>query len=137
MPHDPVRVADTRAWFMKASNDLRAAEVDLAAGQALLEDVMFHCQQAVEKAMKGLLTWHDRPFRKTHDLVELRRQCVEVDATLGPPLQKATVLTKYAWKYRYPGQAGEPTLEEARKSLALAREVVNAILARLPAEVQP
>lgn len=31
MPHDPVRVADTVAWLQKARNDLRSAEVVLAA----------------------------------------------------------------------------------------------------------
>ncbi len=29
MPHDPILVSDTRAWFHKARNDLLAAEVDL------------------------------------------------------------------------------------------------------------
>jgi HEPN domain-containing protein len=49
--HDPVRVADTRAWFAKAANDLRGADVDLAADPPLLGDALFHCQQAVEKAL--------------------------------------------------------------------------------------
>jgi len=71
MQHDPVRAADTRAWLSKAQQDLRAAALDLTASPPLLEDTLFHCQQAVEKALKALLTWHDRPFRKTHDLVEL------------------------------------------------------------------
>ena len=32
--------------------------------------------------MKGFLTWHDRPFRKTHNLVEVGEACATVDATL-------------------------------------------------------
>ena len=46
-------------------------------------------------------------------------------------------LTEYAWKYRYPGEPAEPDEAEARQALALAREVYDAILARLPAEVRP
>ena len=72
MPHDPQRVADTMAWLRRSEDDLRAAEVDLAADAPLLGDAAFHCQQAVEKALKAFLTWHDLPFRKTHDLI-LRR----------------------------------------------------------------
>ncbi|WP_447972356.1 hypothetical protein [Nitrospira sp. Kam-Ns4a] len=34
--------------------------------------------------------------------------------------------------FRYPTDMGEPTVEEAREALALAREVYEAILARLP-----
>ncbi len=42
MPHDPELVAETQAWFVKAS-----------------------------QAFKGFLTWHSTPFRKTHNLDEL------------------------------------------------------------------
>ena len=71
---------------MRANDDLRGAEIDLAAAPPLLGDAAFHCQQAAEKALKGLLTWHDREFRKTHDLVELGGQCVAIDASLEPIL---------------------------------------------------
>ncbi len=71
MPPDPGLVAETKAWFLKAAADLRAAECDLAATPPLLEDAAFHCQQAAEKALKGFLTWHSVPFRKTHSLEEI------------------------------------------------------------------
>ena len=58
MPHDPILMAETRAWLIKAVTDLRAAELDLGASPPLLEDVVFHCQQAAEKALKGFLGWH-------------------------------------------------------------------------------
>jgi HEPN domain-containing protein len=134
---DPVRVENTRAWLGKVASDMRGAEIDLAATPPLLDDLVFHCQQAVEKALKAFLTWHDEPFRKTHDLQEVGKQCAAIDATLVPLLQRATPLTQYAWKYRYPGTDPPPTPEEATEALALAREVVDAILARLPDEVQP
>ena len=31
MPHDEVRIEETRAWFHKASEDLRAADLELTA----------------------------------------------------------------------------------------------------------
>lgn len=68
MAHDPVKIEETRSWFRKAGDDLRAASVDVEAEPPLLEDALFHCQQAVEKAMKGFLAWHDQPFGKTHSL---------------------------------------------------------------------
>lgn len=100
MPLDPERVEDTRSWFLKAQDDLRGAEVDLAADPPLIEDALFHCQQAVEKALKGFLTWHDRPFRKTHSLIELGGQCSAIDATLDDLLRNAAKLTAYATVYR-------------------------------------
>lgn len=46
-------------------------------------------------------------------------------------------LSEYAWKYRYPGEPGEPDETETREALDLAREVHDAILARLPDTVRP
>ncbi len=59
---------EVKAWLAKAGNDLRAAEVGLAADPPLVEDALFHCQQATEKAMKAFLAAYDTPFRKPHDL---------------------------------------------------------------------
>ncbi|HAM58872.1 MAG TPA: DNA-binding protein [Candidatus Rokubacteria bacterium] len=137
MPPDPIRAADTRAWLARALDDLRGADIDLAATPPLLGDATFHCQQAVEKALKAFLTWHDRPFRKTHDLVELGAQCVAIDASLEPLLQPAAPLTEYAWRYRYPGEPAEPTEAEVGSGLARARSAVAAILDRLPSDARP
>jgi HEPN domain-containing protein len=89
----------------KAGVDLRSARADLATDPPIAADALFHCQQAVEKALKAFLTWHDRPFRKTHDLVELGGQCVALDPALDNRLRTAALLTEYAWKFRYPGEA--------------------------------
>ena len=137
MPHDPVRVADTRAWLWKAQADLRAGGVDLGATPPLTGDAAFHAQQAVEKTLKAFLTWHDEPFRKTHDLRELGTRCAALDASLADICTRAEPLTPYAWQFRYPGIEEEPRADEARDALALAGEVYDRVLARLPAEVRP
>jgi HEPN domain-containing protein len=98
---------------------------------------MFHAQQAVEKVLKAFLTWHDEPFRKTHDLRELGRQCVRIDAALDAACSKAEALTPFAWEFRYPEESSTPSVKEAQETLALAREVYQTILSRLPDEVQP
>ncbi len=137
MAHDPTRVADTRAWLGKGEMDLRAARNGFEATPPLLEDVLFHCQQAVEKVLKGFLTWHDRPFRKTHDLAVTGQQCVELDNSLEALCCRAGGLTVYAWFFRYPGESEQPSEEEARHALALAQEVNDAIRDRLPENVCP
>lgn len=133
--HDPAITEDVRAWLGRAAADVRAGEVDLAASPPLLEDVLFHCQQAAEKALKAFLAWHDQPFRKTHSLEEIGRQCAQLDPSLDGLVDRAAPLTEYAWKFRYPGEAEPPILEDATSALDLAREVYESILARLPAQV--
>ena len=136
MPLDPVRTADTKAWLVKAVRDLRV-EILLAAEPPDSEGALFHSQQAAEKALKGFLTWHDVPFRRVHELDVIGEQCVAVDHSLQDVASRADTLTKYAWRFRYPGVPYEPSLDEARAAFDLAREVMDAVLRRLPPETQP
>jgi len=75
MPLDRVLAAEVRSWLRKVETDLRSADADLAADPPIPEDVLFHSQQAVEKAIKAYLTLHQIPFRKTHDLRLLVKSC--------------------------------------------------------------
>lgn len=130
------RLRDTRSWLAKAELDLRAAEHGRVAVPPITADVAFHAQQLAEKCLKAFLTFHDRAFRRVHDLGELGLQCAEIDATLEPLLKEAAVLSEYAWRFRYPGEPEEPGPEEAEEALDLARRVWQEILDRLPREAR-
>ncbi len=138
MAPDEARTEDVRAWLQRAALDLRAAEHGMTAPEAgLRSDVVFHAQQAAEKAFKAFLAWHDVPFRKTHNLEELGRTCVSLDATLRAIVDQAAPLSEYAWRFRYPGEPSEPSREEAEEALDTAREVFQMLATRLPKNVQP
>ncbi len=137
MPLDPVLITDTRAWLQRAANDLRAADLDLAATPPLIEDALFHCQQATEKALKAFLTYHDIAFRKTHNLEEIGAACLEVDQTLGSLIAEVTPLSEYAWLYRYPGSSEALTLDEANEAHSVAQRAYEAVLERLPPATYP
>jgi HEPN domain-containing protein len=137
MPHDPELVAETRAWLLKAAQDLGAGSHDLFASPPFTADAAFHAQQAAEKAMKAFLTWHSAPFRKTHALEELGQQCLALEPALAHAIDDAVPLTKYAWKFRYPGDSEDPPPEEAQQALAIARRLLDEIAGRLPPEVRP
>lgn len=66
MQLDPEKTRLTRQWLAKAERDLLAAERALNGSPPLRDVAAFHWQQAAEKALKAFLTWHHRPFRKTH-----------------------------------------------------------------------
>jgi len=106
---EEARVADTSAWLVRAASDLRSARHALTASPPLLDDALFHCQQTVEKLFKALLTWHDLPFRRTHSLEEPGSQCLTLDPSLGPLVDRAAALSEYAWRFRYPGPEEPPT----------------------------
>ena len=134
MPADDARTADANAWLRRAREDLRAAAHDLTAEPPLLDDVAFHAQQAAEKALKALLTWHDKPFRKTHSIEELGEACLAIDATLKEAIDPAVPLSEYAWKHRYPGDAQSLTRDEADRAVTVARTLLDAVTSGLSAQ---
>jgi HEPN domain-containing protein len=133
---EPNKLAETSAWLHRTSQDMRAAAHGLSADPPLLDDVVFHCQQACEKAFRAFLIWNGVPYRETHDLAEIGAQCVEIDPSLEPLVIRASSLTDYAWEFRYPGGPEEPTAEETSDALNITHEVSQAIIDRLPEEIQ-
>jgi len=137
MPHDPVLVAEVRAWLAKAAKDLAAASYEMQAIPPFADDVAFHSQQAVEKTLKGFLAWYQNTFRKTHNLIELGEACIRIDPSLEHALRRAAPLTEYAWKFRYPSTPQEATVQEATEALAIARYVFDMVVRLLPPDVEP
>ncbi len=136
MPPKPFRSDETRQWLQYAREDLQAAEVLISTQPGLLRIALFHCQQTVEKALKAFLVWHEQPFTKTHDLVPLGDQCVTLDPSLEEAILLSLQLNQFAVRFRYPGEAVDPSLGEAKEWLSVAHSLLNAVLQRLPKDVR-
>ncbi|MGI8551104.1 MAG: HEPN domain-containing protein [Dehalococcoidia bacterium] len=121
----------TWEWIAKAEQELQGAERSNQP-PALPGIVAYHCQQAMEKALKGFLLWRDEPFRKTHELKELVQQCAAVDATFIQLEATAAELGPYAVQFRYSGSDAEPTPALAARALHLALDAVDFVKMRLP-----
>ncbi|MDQ2997742.1 MAG: HEPN domain-containing protein [Chloroflexota bacterium] len=137
MTVDVRRIARTQAWLVKAQRDLVTVEQILVHDHPMLDSVVYHCQQAGEKALKSFLFWHDTPFRKTHDLVALLLQCVALDTTLSFLEETANFLTPLGVEFRYPSDILEPPLDEAQEAFERAKVLLAEIVKRLPSDVAP
>jgi HEPN domain-containing protein len=129
---DPKEVAEVvREWVLKAENDLTNAVHTLKLGAECPTDTVgFHAQQCVEKYLKALLVFLDIDFPKTHDIEELvallpRRKRAKMS------LAEKRRLTRYATVGRYP-RAPLVSLVEARKAVALARQIRREVRQMLP-----
>lgn len=107
-------------WFSKAYLDLRTANALLSLSSEHFESIVFHCQQAVEKSVKGYLVFNKVRFSKTHDIEKLLEQVAIIDSILANKFKATTQLTKYAVAYRYP--------EETEVLPQLERIAVSSIL---------
>ena len=83
----------TQVWFVKAQDDLRVSRALLDFQSEHLEAVVFHCQQAAEKAIKGYLSRHKVRFNKTHDIAKLLEAVATVDKNLALKFKRAEILT--------------------------------------------
>lgn len=60
-----------------------------------------------------------------------------LDASLENLLRSAAPMTEYAWKFRYPGELEEASMDEAEEALTLAMSVVDGVSSRVPAAARP
>ena len=104
-------------WFIYAENDFGSAEFLLGRRPLPLEIICFHCQQAAEKILKGLLVLQGTRPPKTHDLVELYALCMPFIATINEILLHCKSLNDYSVRPRYPD---EIMISEDRMKKALA-----------------
>lgn len=97
MPHDPPTCGSPEDWLSRARSDLALASV--RPGKSIrLEDLCYHAQQSVEKALKAVLLSVDVVFPRTHNikvLVEMLPSGIFRD----PILDAAAILTDYAVHY--------------------------------------
>lgn len=70
----------------------------------------FHCQQAAEKQIKAVLTAHEIPYRKSHELSYLAGLIEENKIDAPTALGQADTLTDWAVEFRYGGEE-PPTLD--------------------------
>ena len=123
---------EVRIWLQKAEIDLLSARILLEHDPPVLETTCFHCQQAVEKALKAYLVWKAVPFEKVHSLSYLLDLCEVQDTGFGSLRDRTETLAPYAIEVRYPGGILEISLEEAQEAFATAEAMWNFILNIIP-----
>lgn len=73
------------------------------AADPLLHDSLcgFHAQQAVEKALKAVLTHAGIAYRRTHDIAELLDLAADAGLPAPPQADRLDELNPYGVEYRY------------------------------------
>ena len=126
---DDVTADIVRQWFRKAESDLLNIRNNLAADNVPTDTICFHAQQAIEKFLKGALIANGRNIAKTHDLVKLLTDVVDVVPELSPYEEQFEEISEYGVGARYPDDFCEPTFKEAQQAFEMAL-TVEAIIKR-------
>ena len=117
-------------WFDKANADLTGAGIlyEYDGGNDL---VAFHCQQAIEKALKGWLLRENGELYNSHSLVYLCRQAIRDGAPLQNFLRDCAYVNQFYVETRYPGDTPlELDADETRECLEIAQAILDALMAK-------
>ena len=91
--------------------------------KGMYEQLSFHAQQAVEKAIKAVLVSQGIVFPKTHN-IEFLLTLLPANVSRAAILMQVYKLTGYATIFRYPGDEEPLSLEGYQELLMIAREAV-------------
>ena len=92
---------------------------------------------AIRSALAGLLTWHGAPFTREAPLPVLGRFAQQLSSMLRTPLQRARPLEALARELDGKDDVNLNQQEAARMAYYTARNLVDVVLANLPASVVP
>ena len=110
-------------WFQFADTDLASADYLQGLLPQPLEIICYHCQQSVEKYLKGYLIYNgiDEP-PKIHNLAELCESCSAFDERFRDFAQICGILTRYGVQPRYPREM-EVSEHDMKKALEYAQQI--------------
>ncbi|MFN3480672.1 MAG: HEPN domain-containing protein [Thermodesulfovibrionales bacterium] len=89
------------ALFELGVEDLKLVEKNLGDPEIRPQLLLFHLQQAVEKFLKSVLSFHGIKYPKVHDIEELIELCEENNIILPSYIESLIDLTPYAVEFRY------------------------------------
>ncbi|HET6308400.1 MAG TPA: HEPN domain-containing protein [Rhodopila sp.] len=117
-------------WIRHAGDDARIARGCLGLDPPARGGAAYHCQQAVEKLLKGFLVLAGIDFRRTHDLDALAQSLLPHFPVLRPLLMVIGGWTAWGVAYRYPAE-DEPEPEPGMEELAAALDAIGQLDATL------
>jgi HEPN domain-containing protein len=118
-------------WLAVAIEDRRVAALCLAADPPLRGVASFHCQQAVEKLLKGFLTLAGKRGGKTHSLAQLGAGAAASFPEIAKLVVAARDWSSWAVDFRYPSRRRRPKPLPEEDELRRALAVIDALAAHL------
>jgi HEPN domain-containing protein len=109
-----------QAWLLKSAHDLQTAQIVASHLPDFDDTIAFHCQQSIEKALKGYLVYLDIEFKPVHDLGYLLNLVGTKDDSLDPYYDKVDRVSRFAVQIRYPEQVISLTKDQIREAIELA-----------------
>ena len=120
-----VASSDPHRWLEDAEEDLRAAHLFQQRTDFAPRHACWYALQSAEKALKGLTLWERDSVRRTHQLLDIVSEAVDVPV----PVEDLDQLTDSGLGGRYPDSDPTPTTEDARRAITVAGTIYDFVAA--------
>jgi HEPN domain-containing protein len=120
-----------KQWIEKADHDLGTAQVTYLYLPKFRDTIAFHCQQAAEKYLKGLLFFLDISFKRQHSLnylLGLLSKNIEISNDL---YDNSSELEDFAIEIRYPDTSVDLSDEEIQQAFKIAKLIRVFVLTQM------
>ncbi len=125
---DSLRYKD---WIDKSERDLKSAKI-LKDNDCGNDIVAFHCQQCIEKSLKGFLLRKFGNVVEGHSLIYLCKESSKVKDTFKKYLKDCAFVNQYYIETRYPADIPlVVTDEEADECISIAEKIYNTVMNNL------
>jgi HEPN domain-containing protein len=116
-------------WLWKSERDLKGAKVLFE--DAFYDLTVYHCQQCVEKALKGYLCYKGHQILKTHDLGILIKTCITYDIGFRNIEIECLNVNQLDVRFRYPTAVFEPPEAATIDAIKNAEIVLNFVKSKI------
>lgn len=107
-------------WLEKVIHDIGSAKIIHQHLPDYHDMIAFHCQQAAEKSIKGVLVYLGKDFKYSHNLrylIDLLSEIIQID---DAEFRKAIILNGYSVEIRYPNTSIPLTQEDIANAVTIA-----------------
>jgi HEPN domain-containing protein len=121
-----------KEWFAIAEKDLKSARI-LFEHDADYGIVCFHCQQAIEKYLKGYLIFKTGELIEGHSLVKLCKKASQFNETFKSLVKDCALVNAFYIETRYPA---EDPLVVSKEEVEDCFRIVNEIVSKINKEIK-
>ena len=112
-------------WFNKAQKDLESAKI-LFKYNGDNAIISFHCQQSIEKAMKGFILARKSELIEGHSLIYLCKISSNLDPNIKSFLKECAYVNQFYIETRYPADIPlSIESDEAEECISIAEKILQ------------
>ena len=115
------------SWLVKAAHDLETAKIVSSHLPDFDDVIAFHCQQSIEKSLKGYLIFLDIEYKPVHDLGYLVNLIITKDDSFDTYFEDIDRISRYAVQIRYPDTIIRLTKSQIVESINLSEVIFNLV----------